>query len=94
MDVADEAVPLHELLVRLGAKGGGIGGLPAPDQPIAPVDRDVVLVAEGRRGDIALELPVRTGLGLGELDRPARITVLSGAAWRASSSTPCARGLP
>ena len=42
---------------------------------MAPVDGDVVLIAKGRDRDIHRLRAVGTGLGLGELDRPARVTV-------------------
>ena len=32
--------------------GRGVGRVPAPDQPMLAIDRDMVLVAEGRDGDV------------------------------------------
>src|SRR5947209_4546124 len=54
-----------------------VGCVPAPDQPMLAIDRDVVLVAECRDGDVdRRNRPVRARLGLAELDRPARVAVL------------------
>jgi hypothetical protein len=55
--------------------GGGIGDQKAADQRVAAIGADVVLVAEGRDGEVDLRLAV-LGLRLRGLDRPARITVL------------------
>ena len=56
--------------------GGGIGRIPPADQPEAAIDRDVILIAEGRDGDIDVRRAVLLRFGLAELDRPARIAVL------------------
>jgi hypothetical protein len=56
-----------------------VGCVPAPDQPVFVVDRDVVLVAERRDGDVDDGLrAVGALLGLAELDRPARVAILVG----------------
>ncbi len=57
--------------------GGGVRDHPRPDQPEAPIDADVFLVAERRNGDVD-RWPGAVGalLGLGELDRPAGVPVL------------------
>ena len=57
--------------------GGGVGRLPFADQAEAAVDRDMVLVAEGRDGDVDRRRgAVRPLLRLGELHRPARVAIL------------------
>ena len=57
--------------------GRGVGRVPAPDQPMLAIDRDMVLVAEGRDGDVdRRNRPVGPRLGLAEFDRPARVAVL------------------
>ena len=53
-----------------------MGDRPAADEAMPAVDRSVVLVAECRYSDIHLLEAVFSRLGLGELDRPAGITIL------------------
>jgi hypothetical protein len=43
---------------------------------VPAIDCDVVLVAEGRNGEIDLRRAIPARLGLGELHRPAGIAVL------------------
>jgi hypothetical protein len=56
--------------------GSGMGAAPAADQSVPPIDRDVVFVAKGRDREIHLRRPVLARLGLAELHRPARVTIL------------------
>lgn len=59
--------------------GGRIRHQPALDQAVLAVDRDMILIAEGGNGDVdRRHRAVRLRLGLGELDGPARVTVLPG----------------
>ena len=56
--------------------GSRIGGLFAPDDAVTPVNRDVVLVAGHRDGDIDLRGPALLRPGLGELHCPTDRLVL------------------
>lgn len=60
--------------------GVGGAGIPGADQPMRPVDADVVVVAEHRDGKITRLERLRIGtllhLGFGVLQAPARIAVL------------------
>ena len=56
--------------------GRGVGAGPSADQPMPPVDRDVVLVAEGRHRETGLRRPVLTRSGFAKLHRPAFVAVL------------------
>ena len=55
---------------------GGVRRRPSADQAMSPIDADVVLVAKGGNRDINALRPILGGLGLRELDRPARVAVL------------------
>src|SRR4051812_16020129 len=52
----------------------GIGDQPAPDQAMAPVGADVILIAERRGCEIDLLATVLERLGLGVLDRPSSVS--------------------
>ena len=66
--------------------GRSVGHVPAPEHPMFTVDRDMVLVAECRNGDVDRRThPVGPRLGLAELDRPARRGPCAGA-WSARPS--------
>ena len=54
----------------------GIGRGPGPDQPVASVNAEMVRVAERRHDEVEARRAVVGRLGPGELDRPARISVL------------------
>jgi hypothetical protein len=54
----------------------GVGHQPAADQPVPAVGADVVLVAVLRDREIDHRAPALARLGLGGLDRPARVAVL------------------
>jgi hypothetical protein len=58
----------------LPVMAGGVYRLPCADQAISAVDADMVLVA--KTGTAISMLSILGGLGLGELDRPARVAVL------------------
>ena len=69
--LVDEPDELRAVMAR------GIGHRPGPDQAVLPVDRDVVLVAEGRDREVdRRHRSVRLRLRLGELHRPTRVTIL------------------
>ena len=55
---------------------GGVRRPPCADQAMGAVDADMVLVAKGGDRDIDALCSILGGLGLGELDRPARVAVL------------------
>ncbi len=58
---------------------GGVRRRPLADQAEAAVDRDVVLVAERRDGEIdCREAAVLSWLGLRVFHRPARVAILLG----------------
>lgn len=55
----------------------GVAGVPTTDQAVLAIDRDVVLIAECRNGDVdSRPRPVGALLGLAELDRPTGVSVL------------------
>ena len=54
----------------------GMRGGPGPDQPVATIDADMVLVAEHRHRDVHALRTVRRRFGLGVFHRPAGIAVL------------------
>ncbi len=72
--------------------GGRIGDQPAPDQAVAPVGADVVLVAERRDREVDLGVaPVeRLGLGVLTVQRASRsfCRSLAGLARQASGTRP------
>lgn len=72
---------------------GSIGGLPFADEAEAGVDRDMVLIAVGRDGDVDRRLgPVGLLLGFLELHRPTGVAVL--VAKFGGTSLPAVRNMP
>ena len=58
------------------------------DQAVARIGRDMVLIAEGRNGEINLRLAILFRFGLRVFDGPPSIAIPSGATWQVSLSNP------
>ena len=70
--VTGDEAPQHRAVVM-----GGVGHRGTPNEPVRPIDGDMVLVAEHRNGNCR-QLPLRPvrGRSPARLDRPARVDIL------------------
>ena len=76
-DVARRVGSIENLLQPGAVMRGGVRRRPFADQPMRPVDRDMVLVTERRDGEIdRRNRSVFPHLGFRVFDRPARIAIL------------------
>ena len=74
--LAGGVVPIDQFGQQRPVVARRIGDRPAADQTVPSVNADVVLIAKGRDRKIDARRAVLAQLGLGVLDRPARVTVI------------------
>lgn len=74
-DVGGGVVVHHDVPEHPPIEAGSIGDLGFADEAEGPADRDATFVPEARDGDVDVRLAVGRGLGLGELQRPARVGI-------------------
>ena len=72
-DIASGVVLVDQFRQQRAVVTGGIGDSPAADQSMPAVDAEMVFIAESRNREIDPGFAVPARLGLGVLERPARI---------------------